>query len=77
MNESISRAAGAKNGQEITPMEMCKIIRSSGRVPQQRNTLYQLINDYENMDPPEMPPLVARGDADPLAFLEMFPEIQK
>ena len=77
MNESISRAAGAKNGQEITPMEMCKIIRSSGRVPQQRNTLYQLINDYENMDPPEMPPLVARDDADPLAFLEMFPEIQK
>jgi FO synthase len=38
MNESISRAAGAKHGQEITPLEMVRIIRAAGRIPVQRST---------------------------------------
>jgi FO synthase len=40
MNESISRAAGAGHGQEMTPEQMEALIRASGRVPRQRTTLY-------------------------------------
>jgi FO synthase len=40
MDESITRAAGASHGQEMTPMEMETIIRSLGRRPRQRTTLY-------------------------------------
>jgi FO synthase len=40
MNESISRAAGANHGQEMAPDAMDKLIRSIGRQPRQRNTLY-------------------------------------
>lgn len=40
MDESISRAAGASHGQEMTPQRMEEIICSAGRVPRQRNTLY-------------------------------------
>jgi FO synthase len=42
MNESISRAAGAAFGQELPPEEMDRIIRSVGRTPVQRTTLYGL-----------------------------------
>ncbi len=41
MDESISRAAGASYGQEMTPQEMEKIIYSCGRTPRQRTTLYR------------------------------------
>jgi FO synthase len=40
MNESISRAAGAAHGQELEPEPMENLIRSAGRVPRLRNTLY-------------------------------------
>ena len=40
MNESISRAAGAGWGQELSPEQMEALIRSAGRVPRQRTTLY-------------------------------------
>jgi FO synthase len=40
MDESISRSAGASHGQEMTPQEMEAIIRSVGRIPRQRTTLY-------------------------------------
>jgi FO synthase len=40
MNESISRAAGSEWGQELPPERMEELIRSSGRVPRQRTTLY-------------------------------------
>jgi FO synthase len=41
MNESISRAAGAAHGEELPPTAMDCIIRSIGRRPEQRTTLYQ------------------------------------
>ena len=69
MNESISRAAGAKNGQEVTAHEMVQIIRSAGRVPVQRNTLYGTVRRFEDEDPEKLDPLVDRQGADPLAFL--------
>jgi FO synthase len=40
MNESITRAAGASHGQEITALEMNKLISACGRSPRQRTTLY-------------------------------------
>jgi FO synthase len=40
MNESITRAAGAVHGQEMPPESMEALIRSLGRVPRQRTTLY-------------------------------------
>jgi FO synthase len=40
MNESISRSAGATFGQEMPPERMEELIRSAGRVPKQRTTLY-------------------------------------
>jgi FO synthase len=41
MNESISRAAGASFGQEMPPESMEALIRSLGRTPRQRTTLYR------------------------------------
>jgi len=41
MNESISRAAGTQHGQEFPPHEMEALIRSIGREPMQRDTLYR------------------------------------
>jgi FO synthase len=40
MNESISRAAGARHGEEFSPEAMDELIGSLGRTPQQRTTLY-------------------------------------
>jgi FO synthase len=41
MNESISRSAGAEWGQEFPPEAMEELIRSAGRIPRQRTTLYE------------------------------------
>ena len=41
MNESISRAAGTQHGQEFPPEAMETLIRSIGRIPLQRDTLYR------------------------------------
>ena len=43
MNESISRAAGTEHGQEFPPRSMEKLIRSIGREPAQRDTLYRAV----------------------------------
>ena len=40
MNESISRSAGSEHGQEMSPEAMEALIRTNGRVPRQRTTLY-------------------------------------
>jgi FO synthase len=40
-NESISRSAGAQHGQEFAPEGMEELIRSAGRTPRQRTTLYE------------------------------------
>lgn len=69
MNESISRAAGAENGQEVTPAEMVTLIRAAGRIPVQRNTLYETLEVFDDHDPVAIDPLVARQGATPLDFL--------
>jgi FO synthase len=58
MNESISRSAGAEHGQEFPPESMEELIRSAGRIPRQRTTLYD--------DAPEERRLASFG-APPLA----------
>jgi FO synthase len=40
MDETISRSAGALHGPEMTPEALQDIIRSAGRAPKQRSTLY-------------------------------------
>ena len=40
MDETITRSAGAVHGQEMTPARMESIIRSIGRIPRQRTTVY-------------------------------------
>jgi FO synthase len=44
MNESISRAAGTEHGQEFPPEAMEELIRSLGRMPEQRTTLYGAVS---------------------------------
>lgn len=60
MNESISRAAGTQHGQEMSPDRMDRLIRSIGRVPRQRTTVYG-----------EVAPEVRRRGRDAAALKEM------
>ena len=41
MEDKISTASGSTNGEYVPPAEIEWIIRSSGRIPQQRNALYE------------------------------------
>ena len=71
MNESISRSAGSKNGQEITEREMVDIIRSASKVPVRRNTLYKTIKTYSTDEAvTTSEPLVSRDGQNPLSFLK-------
>lgn len=49
MNESISRAAGTQHGQEMPPAAMERLIRSIGRNPRQRSTLYGRITQETHL----------------------------
>lgn len=70
MNESISRAAGAKNGQEITAKEIVDIIRDINLIPARRSTVYEIKEIFDKHNPIDIPPLVERGSFDPLLFLK-------
>ncbi|HUZ88800.1 MAG TPA: 5-amino-6-(D-ribitylamino)uracil--L-tyrosine 4-hydroxyphenyl transferase CofH [Candidatus Acidoferrales bacterium] len=50
MNESISRAAGASHGQEVTPEQMRATIRGVGRIPAQRLTDYRIRQRFDALD---------------------------
>jgi FO synthase len=43
MDENISRAAGASHGQGLTAEDMTRMIRSIGRTPRRRSTLYDTV----------------------------------
>ena len=47
MNETITRSAGASHGQELPPETMDEVIRSLGREPGQRSTLYGPPNEAQ------------------------------
>jgi FO synthase len=57
MNESISRSAGAEHGQEFPPERMEELIRSVGRTPRQRSTLYDDAADERRLASFGAPPL--------------------
>ena len=66
MNESITRAAGAVHGEEMSPQAMEDVIASLGRRPRQRTTLYgeaaaDRIAASFNAMPLRPPPVVQRG----------------
>ena len=61
MNESISRAAGTQHGQEFPPEAMDRLIRSIGRIPMQRDTLYRPVSAGRraaSYDAPALAPVV-------------------
>ncbi|MDB5723268.1 MAG: synthase subunit 1, partial [Novosphingobium sp.] len=47
MNESISRAAGAAHGQELTVDNLAEVAHAAGRTLRQRTTLYKLFDVAE------------------------------
>lgn len=54
INESISTSAGAMHGQLATPAVLRHLIRDTGRIPVQRNTLYQPVQTFSS-DPDQDP----------------------
>ena len=61
MNESISRAAGTTHGQEMPPEAMEMLIRSIGRNPRQRSTLYGRVSNevhLRGLNAVELTPMV-------------------
>ena len=71
MNESITRAAGAAHGEEMPPESMERLIRSAGRAPWQRTTLYAVAPASRSrrsyaappLAPPVNTPAAVRGRA--------------
>src|SRR5438552_10019849 len=57
INESISTSAGAQYGQLVPPAELKRLIRDAGRVPAQRDTLYNIVKTYGDRDDDEASPL--------------------
>jgi len=62
MNESITRAAGAVHGQEMSPDRIEEIIRAAGRIPAQRTTHYGSAAGRESVrqDPDDILPISLR-----------------
>ncbi|MFX0187220.1 MAG: 7,8-didemethyl-8-hydroxy-5-deazariboflavin synthase subunit CofH [Candidatus Hodarchaeota archaeon] len=46
MEENISKSAGAKYGEYLSPNEIINIIKSAGKRPAQRDTVYNIIKYY-------------------------------
>jgi FO synthase len=42
--ESITRTAGGRHGEALTPAEMAALIRRAGKVPVRRDTLYHYLD---------------------------------
>ncbi len=50
INESISTSAGASYGQLVPPGELKRLIRDAGRVPAERDTLYNIVRHFPDGD---------------------------
>ena len=50
VEEKISHAAGVDTGQELTRAELVRVIRAAGRVPVERDTLYNVVRRYDDGD---------------------------
>jgi aminodeoxyfutalosine synthase len=51
VEEKISHAAGVETGQELTRAELVRVIRGAGRVPVERDTLYNVVRRYDDGTP--------------------------
>jgi aminodeoxyfutalosine synthase len=51
VEEKISHAAGVDTGQELTRAELVRVIRGAGRVPVERDTLYQVVRRFDDGAP--------------------------
>ncbi|MHA1264151.1 MAG: 5-amino-6-(D-ribitylamino)uracil--L-tyrosine 4-hydroxyphenyl transferase CofH [Candidatus Helarchaeota archaeon] len=47
MDENISKAAGASFGDYLPPREIIRIIKAVGRIPAQRDTVYNILQIYD------------------------------
>ncbi|MFX1590343.1 MAG: 5-amino-6-(D-ribitylamino)uracil--L-tyrosine 4-hydroxyphenyl transferase CofH [Promethearchaeota archaeon] len=47
MEENISKSAGAEYGEYLSPEKMIEIIKEAGKIPAQRDTLYNIIKFFE------------------------------
>ena len=58
MEESISRESGSKFGENTAPEDFRRLIREVGRIPVERNTLYGVVQRFDDpaLDPPSMEP---------------------
>lgn len=56
INESISTAAGAGNGQFMAPAALRRAIRDAGRIPAERSTRYKLLRTFPREVPAEGEP---------------------
>jgi FO synthase subunit 2 len=63
INESISTSAGASYGQLVPPGELKRLIRDAGRVPAERDTLYNIVRHFPDRDD-EASPLDRVEDAE-------------
>ena len=46
VEEKITHAAGARTGQEMTVAELVALIRQAGRIPVERDTLYNVVREW-------------------------------
>src|SRR5499425_1448060 len=50
INESISTSAGASYGQLVPPVELRRLIRDAGRIPAERDTVYNIVRTFADGD---------------------------
>ncbi len=50
VEEKISHAAGVDTGQQLSRAELVRVIRTAGRVPVERDTLYNVVQRYDGED---------------------------
>lgn len=48
VEERISHAAGVDTGQELSKAELAHVIRAAGRIPVERDTLYNVVRRYDD-----------------------------
>src|SRR5256886_2574291 len=73
MEESISKAAGATFGENVSPEEFRRMIRSINRVPAERTTTYKIRRLFDESEeaPSPIPPQLPRAPAEShVAYIE-------
>jgi FO synthase len=68
MNESISRAAGASHGQELSPEKMDRLITGLGRLPRHRTTLYRTPDESRTQASYDAPALTDLNNQPAVAY---------